>query len=92
MTIWQRIAREPALITSAIRAVLYCAVLFGLSLTVEQIAGVILAVEAVLSVVTRGLSAPASEVVASQRPDQVLPVAGPASSITDGAPVVVTRD
>ncbi len=90
MTIMQRITREPALITSAVRAVLYCAVLFGLSLTVEQIAGVVLSLEAVLALVTRALSVPASEVVAQQSPDQVIPVAGPAlEGVDNGAAVYV---
>ncbi len=90
MTIMQRITREPALITSAVRAVLYCGVLFGLDLTVEQIAGVVLSLEAVLALVTRALSVPASEVVAQQSPDQVIPVAGPAlEGVKDGSAVYV---
>lgn len=83
MTIWQRIAREPALVTSAIRALLYSAVLFGLPLTVEQSAGVILAVEAVLALITRAVVTPSAEVIVTQRPDQETPVA------SNGAPVHV---
>lgn len=74
MTIWQRITREPALVTSAIRATLYAAVLFGLPLSVEQSAGVLLAVEAILALVTRAVVTPSAEVVATQRPDQPTPV------------------
>ena len=92
MTLWQRIAREPALITSAVRAALYCAVLFGLPLTDEQTAGVLLAVEAVLALITRAVVTPASEVVAQKTPDAVVPVAGPAlGGSKDGDPVHVTR-
>ncbi len=90
MTLTQRITREPALITSAIRAVLYCAVLFGLDLTVEQIAGVLLAVEAVLALLTRAVVTPSAEVVASRKPGDPIAVAGPATGVAaDGEPVVV---
>lgn len=78
MTIWQRIAREPALVTSAVRALLYCAILFGLALSAEQMAAVVLAVEAVLALVTRAVVTPTSEVVADKKPGQVVPTAGPA--------------
>lgn len=91
MTIAQRIAREPALITSAVRAVLYCGVLFGLDLSVEQIAGVVLSLEAVLALVTRALSVPASEVVAQKTPGQVIPTAGPASDVANGADVHIVE-
>jgi hypothetical protein len=87
MTTWQRITREPALITSAIRAGLYCAVLFGLPLTDEQTAGVLLAVEAVLALVTRAVVAPAAEVVVQQVPGDTVQTAGPASDVETGAPV-----
>jgi hypothetical protein len=92
MTVWQRITREPALITSAIRAGLYCAVLFGLPLSDEQTAGVLLAVEAVLALVTRAVVTPAAEVVAQKPAGTVVPVAGPAlDGVPDGDPVHVTR-
>lgn len=92
MTIWQRIAREPALVTSALRALLYSAILFGLPLSVEQSAGVLLAVEAVLALITRAVVTPSSEVVATQRPDEVVPVAGPAlDGVPDGESVYVHR-
>lgn len=81
MTIWQRIAREPALVTSAIRALLYSAVLFGLPLSVEQSAGVLLAVEAVLALITRAVVTPSSEVVVTQRPDQPTPVAANGAAV-----------
>ena len=91
MTVWQRLCREPALITSAVRAALYCAVLFGLPLTDEQTAGVLITVEAVLALITRAVVTPASEVVAQQKPDEAIPVAGPASDVKDGEPVHVHR-
>ena len=81
MTIWQRITREPALITSAIRACLYTAVLFGLPLSIEQTAGVLLAVEAVLALVTRAVVTPTAEVVVTQRPDQATPVAANGAAV-----------
>lgn len=92
MTAWQRIAREPALITSAVRALLYCAVLFGLALSTEQMAGVVLAVETVLAIITRATVTPSSEVVATKREGQTVPVAGPAlPSVPNGDPVHVHR-
>lgn len=45
--------REPALIAGAIRAILLCAVAFGLRWTPEQIAAFMLAVEAVLTLIVR---------------------------------------
>ena len=45
--------REPVAIAGAIRAVILCAVAFGLKWSPEQIAAVMLAVEAVLTLVTR---------------------------------------
>lgn len=50
MNIWNR---EPVAIAAAIRAVLLAATAFGLSWTPEQIAAFMLAVEAVLALVTR---------------------------------------
>lgn len=90
MTITQRITREPALITSALRAILYCAILFGVPLTVEQSAGLLLAVEAVLAVITRQVVVPAAEVVASRKPGDATALAGPATGVAEnGEPVVV---
>ncbi|WP_181312454.1 hypothetical protein [Nocardioides campestrisoli] len=91
MTIFQRITREPALITGAVRAVLYSAVLFGLPLTDEQSAGLLLALEAVLVLVTRAVVTPSSEVVAQAKPGE-LPVAGPAANFDNGDRVLVLRD
>ena len=49
-TIW---GREPVLITSAVRAALLAAVGFGLRLEPEAVAGLMVAVEAILAVVVR---------------------------------------
>lgn len=46
-------SREPAVVAGAIRAVLLAAVSFGLDWTPEQIGSLMLAVEAVLTVLTR---------------------------------------
>lgn len=56
------VAREPALLTAALRAWLLVAVGLGLRLDPEDIAGLMLAVEATLVIVTRALSTPTSEV------------------------------
>lgn len=45
--------REPVAIAAAVRAIILCVVAFGVDLSGEQIAAVMLAVEAVLAVITR---------------------------------------
>lgn len=50
-TIW---GREPVAIAAAVRAVLVAVAGFGFDLEPEQIAGIVLAVEAVLAVAVRG--------------------------------------
>lgn len=47
------LGREPAVIAGAIRAIVLLAVAFGLHWTPEQIAALMLAVEAVLTVIVR---------------------------------------
>jgi len=49
---------EPVAVTSAIRAVVLCAAAFGWHATAEQIAALMVAVEAVLAVVTRAAVSP----------------------------------
>lgn len=44
---------EPAVIAGAIRAIILCAVAFGLKWSADQIAALMLAVEAVLTLVVR---------------------------------------
>ncbi len=45
--------REPAVILSALRALIYLAIGFGLDITEEQVVLVIVACEAVFAVITR---------------------------------------
>lgn len=45
--------REPAVIAAAVRAIILAATAFGLGWTAEQVAAVMLAVEAVLAVAVR---------------------------------------
>lgn len=89
MTIWQRIAREPNLILGVLTAGLSLAVLFGVNLTVEQLAGIGTFVGALVALI-RFVSTPASEVVAQKAPDQIIPTAGPAlEGVKDGSAVYV---
>lgn len=55
MMIW---GREPVAIAAAIRAVILVGVAFGLRWSPEQIAAVMLAVEAILAVIVRGKVSP----------------------------------
>ena len=48
-----RIRREPALVSELVRAVLLCGVVFGLPLTEEQTAAVLLVVGAVMALFVR---------------------------------------
>jgi hypothetical protein len=52
------IRTEPTLIAGLIRAILLCVTAFGLHLSAEQIAAVMLVTEAALSVVTRSQVTP----------------------------------
>ena len=53
-----RLLNEPVMIGAAIRAVILAAVTFGLSITTEQIAALMVAVEAVMALITRGIVTP----------------------------------
>lgn len=53
-----RIKAEPVLITGLVRAVILCLTAFGLRLSADQVAAVMLVTEAVLSLVTRQQVAP----------------------------------
>lgn len=55
------LGREPTLILGVVRAIVVCAVAFGLHLSPEQIAGIYLVTEAILSLVNRQLVTPTSE-------------------------------
>ena len=54
-TLW---GREPVAIIAFIKAVLYLSVLFGFSLSPEQMAGIIVAVESALALLTRSQVSP----------------------------------
>lgn len=45
--------REPVAITAAVRAVILAATAFGLNWTAEQVAAIMIAVEAILAIVVR---------------------------------------
>ena len=53
-----RLLNEPVLIGAAIRAVILAAVTFGLTVTAEQIAALMVAVEAVMALITRAIVTP----------------------------------
>ena len=53
-----RLLNEPVMIAAAIRAVILAAVSFGLNVTAEQTATLMVAVESVLALVTRSLVTP----------------------------------
>lgn len=53
-----RLLNEPSLIAGALRAIILAGTAFGLKWTAEQIAATMLAVEAVLTLVTRALVTP----------------------------------
>lgn len=55
------ILKEPTLFAGAVRAVILCAVAFGLRLTPEQIGATMLAVEAVLTLLNRAVVTPTSQ-------------------------------
>jgi hypothetical protein len=71
-----RLLNEPVLIGTAIRAVVLAGMAFGLQITPEQLAAVMLAIEAVLALVTRTLVTPnqlaEARVDAGGRPTQPL--------------------
>lgn len=56
------IAKEPALLTSAVRATILAVVAFGVKWSPEAIGATMLAVEAWLALVTRAFSVPARQV------------------------------
>lgn len=88
MTFVQRLVREPALTLGVITAGLSLAVLFGVDITSEQMAGVGVFVGAVFAL-TRYLTTPASEVVAQLKPGNTVAEAGSAATVPNGTGVVV---
>lgn len=59
-------SHEPVAIAAAVRAIILCAVAFGLKWSAEQVAAIMLALEAVLAVVVRSKVTPNQNVVASK--------------------------
>lgn len=55
------LGREPVTILAAVRAIIVCAVAFGLSLSPAQMAALFVAIEAVLAVITRQVVTPMAE-------------------------------
>lgn len=53
-----RLLNEPVLIAGAVRAIILAAMAFGVGITVEQLGALMLAVEAVLAMVTRAVVTP----------------------------------
>lgn len=92
MTIWHRIAREPNALGGVLLATYGLLVAFGvLELSAEQF-GAVTAFAGAVVFALRWLTTPASEVVAQQKPGQVVPTAGPALDNADnGQAVHVTR-
>lgn len=88
MTFVQRLVREPALTIGVITAGLSLAVLFGVDITSEQMAGVGVFIGAVFAL-TRYLTTPASEVVAQLKPGKITAEAGSAATVPNGTGVVV---
>lgn len=84
----QRVTRESSAILGLVTSGLSLAVLFGVNLSVDQMAGIGLFLGALIALL-RVINTPASEVVAQQKPGGGAPVAGPASTIQTGTPVVV---
>jgi len=56
--IFMQILKEPVLFAGAIRAILLAVMAFGLEVSVEQLAAVMLALEVVLDFLTRAVSTP----------------------------------
>lgn len=54
----KRLLNEPVMIAAAVRSVILAGAAFGFALTVEQIAALMAAVEAVLALITRALVVP----------------------------------
>jgi hypothetical protein len=90
MTFVQRLVREPNLVLGLIAAGLSLAVLFGVDITKEQMAGIGVFVGALFALV-RYLTTPSSEVVAQLKPGETTPQAGAAAPVKDGTPVLVTK-
>ena len=76
-----KLQNEPVMIAAAIRAVIVAAIAFGLDMTPEQMGSLMLAVEAILAVVTRSQVTPNQ--LAEHRVDMGY---RPTEKITDAGP------
>lgn len=83
----QKITREPALIVGVVTSGLGLAALFGLDLTAEQTAQIMVFLGAVMALV-RFLTTPASEVLVQVKPDGAV-VAGEAAVLPTGTQLEV---
>lgn len=91
MTLVQRLSREPNLILGVITTGLSLAVLFGVDITSDQMAGIGIFLGAVIALV-RFITTPAAEVAAQVPAGKAYAVAGPAAQVEDGTFVnVVTK-
>ena len=63
----ERLLSEPTALIGAIRLILYAAMMFGLHLTPEQLAAVLLALEAVLVLINRALVTPNNQVALTHK-------------------------
>lgn len=88
MNAWQRLTREPNLVLGVLTSGLALAVLFGVELTEDQLAAIVLFVGALVALV-RFVVTPAGEVAAQLKPGDAVPVAGPAAAEVTGTPVHV---
>lgn len=88
-TLATRLVREPALTIGVVTSGLGLAVLFDVPLTEDQVGGIVLFIGAVMAL-SRALTTPSAEVVATQATPDAEPVAGPASPLPNGTPVDVT--
>lgn len=79
--------REPALISGVVAAVIALAVAFGFDLSGEKIGAIMAVVAAVLAIVTRASVTPNVSVAALEVSGMT--VAGAASPIPDGTPVLL---
>ena len=85
-----RLVREKALILGVLTSGLALAVLFGLDVSKEQLAGIMTFAGAVMALL-RFVLTPSREVLAQVKPDGQV-VAGQAAAIETGATIPVTPD
>lgn len=75
-----KLSREPALVLGVVTAALSLAVLFGVPINEEQMAGIGIFIGAVFAL-TRYLTTPTAEVIAQKRPDDKVVAGGVVSEI-----------